>query len=553
MESAVFENSYSRAQKVVPPFTLNELTKSMNQMNHKTSTDPLGISNKILKMTKKSEVLKEHILNLFNKALLEHKVPMVWKHSNISMLLKNGLSVSDPGSYRPISSTPCLARLFERLVLARLQDFLSKNNVIITNQSGFRKTRQTRDNILNLVQTSQQGFNEEKKTLAVFFDIAGAFDKVWHKGLIYKLIVLKVPYYLVKIIEDFLKGRTFCVKIEGVYSEVKIIVCGVPQGGVLSPTMFSIYINDVPLAESSEEKTMLFADDIVYLLQYKYKQHNKIIINNHVKAERTAQVYLTKLETWMNRWRLSLAPHKCAQIVFSRAQKNENDDLNIYLYNTKIPYEPNPKFLGIIFDAKLVFSEHMETIKKKVKDRTNILKVLSYDKCWALNANYLVKVYKVLIRSVMDYACVITPYNQKVIDAFEVQQNNALRVIYKKNLMDKVSIETLRGWANIESIKTRHEHLMNSYYEKVIVSHNPMTMELFNSYKIFKRRRFLREELAVDSAGIVNMGHLDLIRNTNMNHLHKEKYPTILCNASWVIKEFVLDCYGMGPVGSGIR
>ena len=114
-------------------------------------------------MTKKSDVIKEHILNIFNKALIEHRVPIVWKHSNIAMLLKNGLSASDPGSYRPISSTPCLARLFERLVLARLLEILSKNNVIITNQSGFRKTRQTRDNILNLVQTAQQGFNEEKK------------------------------------------------------------------------------------------------------------------------------------------------------------------------------------------------------------------------------------------------------------------------------------------------------------------------------------------------------------------------------------------------------
>ena len=103
-------------------------------------------------------------------------------------------------SYRSISSTPCIARLFERLVLSRLQDFLSKNNVIITNQSGFRKERQTRDNIFSLIQNAQQGFNENKKTLSIFFDIAGAFDKVWHNGLLYKLFVIKVPYYLIKII-----------------------------------------------------------------------------------------------------------------------------------------------------------------------------------------------------------------------------------------------------------------------------------------------------------------------------------------------------------------
>ena len=101
--------------------------------------------------------------------------------------------------------TPCLARLFERMVLSRLQKHLNDNSIIILNQSGFRKARQTKDNILHLVQTAQQGFNEDENTLGVFFDIAAAFEKVWHTGLVFKLFVLKVPFYLIKIIAEFLK------------------------------------------------------------------------------------------------------------------------------------------------------------------------------------------------------------------------------------------------------------------------------------------------------------------------------------------------------------
>ena len=173
-----YEAAFTLNQKVVPTFKMKELEKCLCEMNHKTSLDPLGLSNKIIKQTRSSHAIKTHTLNFFNKCLISNEIPKSWKHSQISMLLKSGQNTSSPGSYRPISSTACLARLFERMVLTRLQDHLDKNNLIITNQSGFRKARQTKDNLLYLTQSVQQSFNENKKNLAIFFDIAGAFDKV---------------------------------------------------------------------------------------------------------------------------------------------------------------------------------------------------------------------------------------------------------------------------------------------------------------------------------------------------------------------------------------
>ena len=125
-------------------------------MNSKTSVDPLGISNRILKTV--GPVAKERMLSLFNDCLKEKKVPSEWKHSVISMLLKPGQSATQIGSYRPISMTPCIARLFERLLLARLQKHLKDNKIIINNQSGFRRRGKEKTTSLSL-------YNEHNRAL----------------------------------------------------------------------------------------------------------------------------------------------------------------------------------------------------------------------------------------------------------------------------------------------------------------------------------------------------------------------------------------------------
>ena len=154
----------------------------------------------------------------------------------------------------------------------------------------------------------------------------------------------------------------------------------------------------------------------------------------------------------------------------------------------------------------------------------------------------------------MDYANVVTAAcNEKVIKDLEVLQNDALRVIYKKSLLDQISIQTLREWAQIESVKSRHESLLNNYYEKCLVSNNPLIKDLFENYKIFKNRRVFREELAVRNDGTIDLEKLDLICKVNIDSLNKEVHPTTLCNSSRIIKEILIDSYGYGPIGSGFR
>ena len=129
------------------------------------------------------------------------------------MIPKKNVELDNPKSYRPISMTSCLAKLCEKLILNRIKKFLKENNIIIKQQSGFRAHRQTKDNLLFLLQKIQETFIRKKKVLSFYFDISQAFDKVWHDGLIHKLIQLNLPIYIIKWIHFYLEDRIFCIKI----------------------------------------------------------------------------------------------------------------------------------------------------------------------------------------------------------------------------------------------------------------------------------------------------------------------------------------------------
>ena len=397
-------------------------------------------------------------------------------------------------------------------------------------------------------------FNMNEKSATIFFDVAAAFDKVWHKGLIYKLFELKVPFYLIAIISAFLKDRTFQVKVEGCFSSTYIIKCGVPQGGVLSPTLFSIYINDIPIITTDKEICLLFADDLVYQLRYKYKEKNKLIENAKLEAEKRVQEYLNKLEQWTNDWRLTLAPHKCGQITFTKAKNQETDDLlNVRLYNVNIPIEKFPKFLGILFDRRLSFREHCLNVDNKIFDRMNILKILSFDKNWRLDEKTLIRMYKSIVRSVIDYACVTSQaFNCDSKKDYEIIQNDALRIIFRKTIMDKVSIVDLRKKAGVASIEEIHAELIERFYGRAIVSNNPLIMMMFEKYERFKKRSYFDQNVAVNENGEVDLCMLDFVRNHNREiSVKRETHPTTLCGASNIIKEFIFDDFAVGSGGIG--
>ncbi|GBP89047.1 Probable RNA-directed DNA polymerase from transposon BS [Eumeta japonica] len=150
-----------------------------------------------------------------------------------------------PASYRPISLLSGLAKLFERVLKTRLSNHLFGKGLIIDEQFGFRPAHSCPQQVLRLVEYVTEGLRTKQKTVAVFFDVTKAFDRVWHAGLVYKLYSLQVPDRLILIIQNFLSNRYFTFRHERTHSTRRLIRAGVPQGSALSPFLYSAYTNDI--------------------------------------------------------------------------------------------------------------------------------------------------------------------------------------------------------------------------------------------------------------------------------------------------------------------
>jgi hypothetical protein len=455
--------------------TYSEIKKAIKKINNKSSLDQSNISNRILKNS--CPLMIKKIQSLFNNCLKNNTVPLSWKTSTITMIPKKG-DKTNPKNYRPISITSCILRLYEKVILNRLWNFLDANKIIIKNQSGFRANRQTRDNLVFMCQKSLENFNYNKKVCAVFYDIASAFDKVWFDGLIHKMEKLKIPKYLILWCDQYLRNRRFQVRINDYLTRKYEISNGLPQGGVMSPVLFSIFINDIPLNdENTDEYSLLFADDLLDMFIVDMVTEET---SNYINAR------LKTLEEWLNKWRLKMAPEKCNYQVFSKNKKTgKAETLNIKLYDKPIPKDESNdlRFLGIKFDKFMSFKNQVQHIKDLCLDRLNIIKLLCH-KSWKLSPETLVNIYKLLIGSIIEYSMFLFNILSKT-HKMNLQriQNKALRAIYYSNRFD--DINELHEKAKLDTIETRTAKLKDSYLKKNLTTNNPLITKMVADFEIF--------------------------------------------------------------------
>lgn len=455
---------------------IGEVKKAIKKSNNKPTLDQNGLSNKIIK--KLPDRMVGLVVKLFNLCLLDNKFCYNWKNAFITMIPKKG-DRTNINNYRPISSTSCLMKLFERIIASRLRKFMHQNKILIKYQSGFRNERQTKDNLMFLTQKSMENLQRKRKAICILFDIKQAFDKVWHLGLIQKLINHNLPVYLIVWFYEFLTKRTFNVKINGVVSQRVDIGCGVPQGAVLSPILFSLYINDIPLNTSPNNKySFLFADDLAYL--HLVKKISK-------KAVKAINVHLKNLEKWLAKWKLKMSNEKSHYIIFSN-KDDKDQSIDLFLYNSRISKNNFPNFLGVILDRRLTFNKNFENLRKRCMDRMNVLKVLAH-KSWKLSKSTLLQIYKTLVRSLLEYSMFTYPQlNQINKKRMQAIQNNALRVIYHKKFDESVS--PLHDELKLPSIEKRAKTLTMEYLNKAKSNENPMIRELVEDYEHLKKYKY---------------------------------------------------------------
>ena len=202
---------------------------------------------------------------IFSQCIDTGYFPLEWKKANVVPAHKKG-DKQCLKNYRPVSLLPICGKIFERLIFNEMFGFLIENNLISSNQSGFKTRDSCLNQLLSITHEIYKPFDDGFEVRGVFLDISKAFDKVWHKGIIFKLQQNGISGKLLRVLSDFLKDRKQRVILNGQFSSWTSVNAGVPQGSILGPLLFLIYIND--LADGLSPNAKLFADDNLYFRLY---------------------------------------------------------------------------------------------------------------------------------------------------------------------------------------------------------------------------------------------------------------------------------------------
>lgn len=239
----------------IQPISPNEIKSIFKHLPRRKAPGPDLIPNVALRHCSEKTIL--HITKIYNSCLRLKYFPKLWKRATKIMIPKSGKDLKNPSNHRPISLINTLAKVFEITITMRLRLYV--NTKLRPEQFAFRNEHSTTNQLLKLVDYLTNTMNLGEKTAAVLMDLEKAFDKVWHKGLLYKLLKLDTSPAPVALIQSFLENRCFSVRVEDQYSNLRTMAAGVPQGSCLSPLLFMITINDIPSNPGTHLN--LYADD----------------------------------------------------------------------------------------------------------------------------------------------------------------------------------------------------------------------------------------------------------------------------------------------------
>ena len=391
------------------PFKMGELKKALKKCKNTTPGQD-RLSYEMFKHM--SDYGQNIVLGFYNRIWEKGYIPKAWRHALVVPILKPNKIKTDPASYRPIALTSNFCKLMERMIVKRMNWFLEKYNLLNKFQSGFRKGRNTIDQLLRLSDTILKSLANKSFVLAVFFDFEKAYDMVWREAVLYKLNNLGVDGNLFNWISVFLENRTFQVSVGSSTSKSFRLENGLPQGSVISPVLFLVAINDLC---PTNVHFSLFADDTAV---WKSGRNLKFL-------QKQIQQTINYIQNWCENWGFKISVVKTKFMVF---RKGKGSRIELKLNGQQIEQVKNFKFLGMVFDQTFSWKDHIQYVIDKCLKRINILKLLSGSK-WGADKNTMVILYKTLIRSIIDYGSIIYQSASKSnLHKLDVIQSQALRI-----------------------------------------------------------------------------------------------------------------------------
>jgi len=311
-----------------------------------------------------SSILCPVLAKLFNLSVSLGKFPICLKIARVIPVFKSG-DPKIPGNYRPISTLPVMAKIFERLMHSQLDGFLKSNNVLSSSQFGFRRNCSTADAVLEFIDNVFNTLDRRLSMITVFLDFSKAFDTVKHEILVDKMDYVGVRGLALEWFRSYLCDRRQCVDVSGTRSSFLDVRTGVPQGSVLGPVLFLLYINDMSRC-SDMLNFVHFADDTTVFGCGK----NIRDLSNLVNAD------LSRVFEWLCSNRLSLNIAKTCYMIMTD-QRNDEQLPSLVINNGNIQMVQEAKFLGVIIDSRLTFSAHVSNLCKKISRNIGVLNRIS--------------------------------------------------------------------------------------------------------------------------------------------------------------------------------
>ena len=382
-------------------------------LKDKTSLGFDGVSSHVVRRI--APAIVEPLCHLFNLSLKTGFIPQQFKIARVIPLFKSGKK-DDFGNYRPISIIPAFAKLFELIVNEQTRNFFNCFNLFSNAQFGFRKGSNPTFAVAKFMDAIFK--KQQEISLGIFIDIKKAFDSVDHKILLQKLEFYGFSGAELQLMTNYLINRYQYTDIDGLVSDFAEILAGVPQGSVLGPLLFLIYINDFPT--SNDFKSFLFADDTSLFLS------GTSIDNLKIKAQKE----LDRVEAWFNANRMQLNSKKTKFILFNLTKAKRSEPFTIKLGEDnlcRVSEESDDKFVrlvGVLLDEELSFKHHIAHIKSKL---------CSINFVMARSRNVLppyirMLIYNALVKSVLEFACILYGSAKKsTLDCLEKIQKKIIR------------------------------------------------------------------------------------------------------------------------------
>ena len=388
--------------------TRKAIADKLKNMKPTKSPGPDGISPVLLKTF--SETLALPLEIIFKQSLDTGEIPSVWKKANITAIFKSN-DKKDPNNYRPISLTSVVCKVLESFIRDQIMEHLKLNNLLFPDQHGFVSGRSCITQLLSVIETWTDAIDHHLTTDTIYFDFQKAFDSVPHERLKIKLHQCGIRDPILNWISSFLSERQQRVVVNDVLSQWEKVTSGVPQGSVLGPILFIIFINDIH--EGINSCIKLYADDT--------KLFRVIKDDNDPK---TLQDDIYRLSSWAEKWQLKFHPEKCKILHVGEGNSNY-----YRLTNTDCDFLPRTqiqKDLGVYIDDKLNFNEHVSRAVTKANQTLGLIRrSFQY-----LDKETLCLLFKSIVRPLLEYGNTIWhPILKRDIDKIESVQRRATKLV----------------------------------------------------------------------------------------------------------------------------